>query len=391
MLSVQFIGVSALARAGMVRVAREKAPAATRSAAAVGRGDRGRNEYRQIGDLQSSGRRKRQRRHAAGLGHEASGLPGAGGIGRSGTCLQKLFEPFTLLPWHSADDPLAGSRRKPALLAAWQADAAAAALARCARRRFRRAGELGHAPRPFARRPTCSWRFSRSRNTTTPPSSNFSAPPPRPTSRSSCSSTSAISNRTAITGPAGSPLSARKPAPRRSWSMWFRTTAARPRSFDCRSIASARTAKRQLGAPVDLRDELAALHFDAIKIRTFRGALKIVLDRERGVPGYLEEIRRAAGEFAAAARGAFGPGNGPRRLADAPRRRARRGNPRLVERHPRALVAADSRLLPRARARRHLADPRRVDFRRRPGGRSARLLSKAGTGGDHFGRRKTAR
>ena len=59
--------------------------------------------------------------------------------------------------------------------------------------------------------------------------------------------------------------------------------------------------KTELGPPVDLRDELAALHFDAIKIRTFRGALKIVLDPQRGAPGYLETIRRAAGDFAAAA------------------------------------------------------------------------------------------
>ncbi len=50
-----------------------------------------------------------------------------------------------------------------------------------------------------------------------------------------------------------------------------------------------------------MRDELAGLHFDSIKIRTFRGALKLVLDPARGVPGYLENIRRAAGEFAAAA------------------------------------------------------------------------------------------
>jgi hypothetical protein len=59
--------------------------------------------------------------------------------------------------------------------------------------------------------------------------------------------------------------------------------------------------KTELGAAVDLRGELAALHFDAIKIRTFRGALKIVLDHQHGVPGYLEKIRRASADFAAAA------------------------------------------------------------------------------------------
>jgi hypothetical protein len=54
-------------------------------------------------------------------------------------------------------------------------------------------------------------------------------------------------------------------------------------------------------SPTDLRGELAALHFDAIKIRTFRGALARVLDAENGVPRYLAEIRAVAGQFAAAA------------------------------------------------------------------------------------------
>lgn len=51
----------------------------------------------------------------------------------------------------------------------------------------------------------------------------------------------------------------------------------------------------------DLRDELAALHFDSIKIRTFRGAMARVLDPEAGAPAYLEEVRAAAGKFSTAA------------------------------------------------------------------------------------------
>lgn len=43
------------------------------------------------------------------------------------------------------------------------------------------------------------------------------------------------------------------------------------------------------------------MHFDAIKIRTFRGALARVLDPAQGLPCYLQEIRAAAGQFAAAA------------------------------------------------------------------------------------------
>jgi hypothetical protein len=55
------------------------------------------------------------------------------------------------------------------------------------------------------------------------------------------------------------------------------------------------------GPPSSLRDELAAMHFDAIKIRTFRGALGRLLDNQQGLPGWLREIRVAAGGFSAAA------------------------------------------------------------------------------------------
>jgi hypothetical protein len=57
-----------------------------------------------------------------------------------------------------------------------------------------------------------------------------------------------------------------------------------------------------IGRPVDLRDELAALRFDAIKIRTFRGAMRRVLDTSSGLPAYLQRIRNAAGDFASAAK-----------------------------------------------------------------------------------------
>jgi len=56
------------------------------------------------------------------------------------------------------------------------------------------------------------------------------------------------------------------------------------------------------GRPSNLRDELAALRFDAIKIRTFRGALERVLDERSGCPAYLATIRRAAAEHEAARR-----------------------------------------------------------------------------------------
>src|SRR3569833_220152 len=54
------------------------------------------------------------------------------------------------------------------------------------------------------------------------------------------------------------------------------------------------------GPPADLRAELAALHFDAIKIRTFRGALAKVTDPVLGAGGYLSQLREASRQFEAA-------------------------------------------------------------------------------------------
>ncbi|MDY0170562.1 MAG: GTPase [Thermoguttaceae bacterium] len=59
---------------------------------------------------------------------------------------------------------------------------------------------------------------------------------------------------------------------------------------------------RPLGEPADLREELAALHFDAVKVRTFRGALRRILDPEHGVGGYLHRLRMASGDYEASAR-----------------------------------------------------------------------------------------
>ncbi len=61
-----------------------------------------------------------------------------------------------------------------------------------------------------------------------------------------------------------------------------------------------RDGQRPPAGPARLRDELAAMHFDAIKIRTFRGALARVLDPERGARRYLAAIRSAAAEYASA-------------------------------------------------------------------------------------------
>ena len=61
-----------------------------------------------------------------------------------------------------------------------------------------------------------------------------------------------------------------------------------------------RDGRRPLGEPSSLRAELAALRFDEIKIRTLRGALGRVLEPATGATRYLEQIRAAAGQYAAA-------------------------------------------------------------------------------------------
>lgn len=55
------------------------------------------------------------------------------------------------------------------------------------------------------------------------------------------------------------------------------------------------------GEAASLRDELARLHFDAIKVRAFRGAMARVLDPATGAPAYLARVRHSAADFAAAA------------------------------------------------------------------------------------------
>lgn len=59
--------------------------------------------------------------------------------------------------------------------------------------------------------------------------------------------------------------------------------------------------RRPLGPPADLRRELAALHFDSIKLRTFRGAVRRLTDPDEGIPAYLGRIRFRAAEYLGAA------------------------------------------------------------------------------------------
>ncbi len=86
---------------------------------------------------------------------------------------------------------------------------------------------------------------------------------------------------------------------------------AEPKTIACRQADAARlqpeanSLRNSADAPslreANLRDDLAALHFDAVKIQTFQGALARVLDADRGLPAYLDSICRAAGDFSSAA------------------------------------------------------------------------------------------
>ncbi len=106
-------------------------------------------------------------------------------------------------------------------------------------------------------------------------------------------------------------------ADRTFWPLWLSTfvreTGARPefvyivphdrRAADALELPffAANTNSRDgYTGPVSLRDDLAHMHFDAIKIRTFRGALSRVLDPRQGAPAYLDELRIASAEHKAA-------------------------------------------------------------------------------------------
>jgi hypothetical protein len=78
--------------------------------------------------------------------------------------------------------------------------------------------------------------------------------------------------------------------------------AAKTRSLPFYNVGQVSNVSGRLETcPTSLRDDLASLHFDEIKIRTLRGALAEVLDADRGAPSYLARIRRSSAEFAAAA------------------------------------------------------------------------------------------
>ena len=220
---------------------------------------------------------------AAGTKHPVCLVPP--GIGRSRASWSRLFEGFELAPWQSADDPLGETPENRLFWRMGRQRAAAAVAARRARRRFRRAGQLAAGPSdpPGGRRAggradaaevqrrggqAVLPRGGRGRQ-----ADRRGLQPVRP------------GGRPRLLAPVAGDLLPSRPAPARSWSTWSPTTARRPE----RTAAVLRGGPDGHGEPWArprrLRDELAALHFDAIKIRTFRGALARVLDDRTGRGG----------------------------------------------------------------------------------------------------------
>src|SRR5487761_1250729 len=106
---------------------------------------------------------------------------------------------------------------------------------------------------------------------------------------------------------------------REYWPRWLTTfsgeTGARPEQVYVVPYDRAPASERRLafhgvgpdgpaaiGKAASLQAELAQLRFDAIKVRTFRGAMARLLDRDSGVPAWLGQLREASAYFAAANR-----------------------------------------------------------------------------------------
>jgi hypothetical protein len=102
------------------------------------------------------------------------------------------------------------------------------------------------------------------------------------------------------------------------WSQWLETfsqeTNAKPElvyvvPYDRAGVDELRLPFYEVGPsgrwlpdrPSTLRNDLASMHFDEIKVRTFRGAVAGVLAGLAGGDGYLDQIRAASGRFADAA------------------------------------------------------------------------------------------
>lgn len=105
---------------------------------------------------------------------------------------------------------------------------------------------------------------------------------------------------------------------REYWPTWLATfcdeTGARPEAvlvcpYDRAAAAELRLpffpvgcdGRQPPGAPANLRELLAYLPLEAIKLRTLRGALGSVVDPEQGAPEYLRRVRQGAAEFQTAA------------------------------------------------------------------------------------------
>ena len=117
-----------------------------------------------------------------------------------------------------------------------------------------------------------------------------------------------------------------------SWSTSFPMIVGRPRRSSCRFIPSVRRDANYRSRPARCATISRRLHFDKIKIRTFRGAARSPARSGHRRPGLLGAAfamgRRIRGGVAGTGRGR----NGPRPLARRAAAIARGRNPRLVGR-----------------------------------------------------------
>ena len=298
--------------------------------------------------------------------------------------LARLFDGFELVPWESADDPLQDSPKNLLFWRVGSRRAAAAAPVGRPGRRFRRGGELAAGPGD-------------------PPGGRRAGGRPHPAEIQRRGGQAVLPRRgpgrQADRGPVQPGGPGGRPAVLAAMALDFLQPDGRRAGVGLRDPAGPCGGRRAAAAvlpgragrpaaaeqPSSLRDELAALHFDEIKIRTFRGALRRVLDAQEGAAGYLDAIRRAAGQFGAAhgvlsaaemARVSW-PSLPPSVLVEEIRR--------VVGRRPHRVVPVDPRLLPQARPRHRLL----LALGHREGhvgqGGPAGLFSPPGAGGHRAG------
>jgi hypothetical protein len=79
--------------------------------------------------------------------------------------------------------------------------------------------------------------------------------------------------------------------------IWIEETTERSPPPTMESAARTPSTDARVPTTNSLKEDLSALRFREIKLRTLRGSLRAVLDAETGLPAYLTEVERRAAEF----------------------------------------------------------------------------------------------